>query len=75
MSLITDNYQWDIQYTGGTPVTGTFLDGTPWVYPNGATLVLVGVSPGQTLAAPEIQNYGFARDIETNSSWAELSLL
>ena len=57
MSLITDNYQWDIQYTGGTPVTGTFLDGTPWVYPNGATLVLVGVSPGQTLAAPEIQNY------------------
>ena len=59
MSLITDNYQWDIQYTGGTPVTGTFLDGTPWIYPNGATLVLVGVSPGQTLAAPEIQNYGF----------------
>ena len=60
MSLITDNYQWDIQYTGGTPQTGTFLDGTPWIYPNGATLVLVGVSPGQTLATPEIQNYGFA---------------
>ncbi len=59
MSLVTDNYQWDIQYTGGTPQTGTFLDGTPWIYPNGATLVLVGVSPGQTLAAPEIQNYGF----------------
>ena len=57
MSLITDNYQWDIQYTGATPVTGTFLDGTPWIYPNGATLILVGVSPGQTLAAPEIQNY------------------
>jgi len=43
----TDNYQWTINYTGGTPTTGTFLDGTPWIFPNGATLTFVGVSPSE----------------------------
>ena len=43
----TDNYQWTINYEGGTPVTGTFLDGTPWIVPNGATLTLVAVSPAE----------------------------
>lgn len=68
----TDNYQWTINYEGATPVTGTFLDGTPWIYPNGATLTFVGVSP-QEVEITTAQGTGIVQRTVINPDFNKLS--